>query len=129
MIAGYASGGTTISNEKAEKKNFRRNKFDIQSQTVSETAAPKNIDHIKYNSIELHKKESNSSLMREMDCQIEKEIEMQERNTKIKMKRIVEKSLEKSTEEYFRDSHDYRKLKSKNDIESKSKVIQVILAQ
>ena len=87
------------------------------------------MDQIKYNSIELHKKESNSSLMREMDYQIEKEIEIQERNTKIKMKRIVQKSLEKSTEEYFRDSHDYRKLKSKNDIESKHWDIQVILAR
>ena len=62
--------------------------------------------------------------MREMDCQIEKEIEIQERHTKIKMKRMVEKSLERSTEEYFRDSHDYRKVRSKNEIESKHYHIQ-----
>ena len=42
---------------------------------------------------------------------------MQERTAKIKMNRLLEKSLEKSTEEYFKDGYNHRKLKSRNDIE------------
>lgn len=53
----------------SEKRNFRKGKYEIQSQIIS--GSDKQED-TKYSSVDIQKKESNTSLIRELDLQTQK---------------------------------------------------------